>query len=630
MRGWESQQIVKSSFWKLNVCENYLMIDSDSYFIKDFGVEGAMRNYAHSLEENAQISKIKILQLRRHEKDFLLRGDKQYAEECNETISKLLTTIPSDSKEYQLIKKYNYSFNRLVLLYQNLGLHSNQGKYREINKLLNQIDLQYSRVNASAAQQIGKLQDNFFILLVVVSIFSLVISLITAIILSKKLTRGITDLDRRLYQYIKSRFKNDLEESNKHSGITEIVRLNKDFVLLKKSLKDTLDSLETSFKQEKKASEAKGRFLANMSHEIRTPLNGIIGMAHILKSGELNDEQKEQLETMEFSANHLLDLINTILDHSKIEAGKLQIEAVSFDLESDLNKLVKIFGYKISETKIQLHLNFKADNSRYKIGDSIRLQQILINLINNAVKFTKQGEINVSVTELYSNNYIQKLHFEIADTGIGISKDKIATLFEAFEQGDASVTREFGGTGLGLTITHQLIQLLGSELNVSSVENEGSVFSFELELRQGETIKILNNKPNSNLSTHTKTRILLAEDNLINQKVLTLLLKQNNAEVFIANNGLDAVNMFVENDFDLIFMDIQMPIMDGIQATEQIRAHIKNNVNYVPIIAITANAFNEDRETAFAAGMDDFLTKPVNPLELKTIMEKYNTKALAC
>ena len=603
-----------------------------SYFIKgfkDFGVEGKMRTYAHLIEDSTEISKINILQLRRHEKDFLLRGDKLYAKEFNEVIKKLLKSNSQNNKEYKLLKNYKDSFEQLVSLYEDLGLHNNEGKYKQINLLLNDIDGQYSEINISAAQQIGKLQDGFFNLLIVISIFSVVISIITSLVLSKKLTKGISDLDKRLYSYVKSRFKNDVELRGYKSNITEIGRLNKDFDLLRNTLKETLENLELSYKQEKSASEAKGTFLANMSHEIRTPLNGIIGMAHILKSGKLDDEQKEQLETMEFSANHLLELINTILDHSKIEAGKMQIEAVSFDLQSDLNKLIKIFGYRILEKNLKLTLNFNADNMNFKIGDSIRLQQILINLINNAVKFTKEGEITVSVTEITCDTSIQKLRFEIADTGIGISKSKIFNLFEAFEQGDASITRDYGGTGLGLTISNQLVNLLNSTLEVMSTENVGSVFSFDLELKQGETIKKIIPKTATANNKEDKIRVLLVEDNLINQKVLTLMLKQNNAEVIIANNGLEALNLYEEQDFDLIFMDVQMPVMDGLEATEHIRAHTKNKINYIPIVAITANAFNEDRDTAFKVGMDDFLTKPVNPLELKSVIEKYNEKVLS-
>lgn len=595
---------------------------------KDFGVEGKMRIYAHLIEDSTDISKASILQLRRHEKDFLLRGEKQYAKEFSKIITPLLKSYIQKPKEYRLLKDYKESFEQLVSLYENLGLHKNEGKYNEINLLLNVIDEQYTKVNISAAYQIGEMQDDFFNFLIIVSIFSVITSVVTALILSKKLAYGISDLDRRLYNYIKSRFKNENEPKGYQSNITEIGRLNKDFDLLRKTLKETLENLELSYKQEKSASEAKGTFLANMSHEIRTPLNGIIGMAHILKSSKLNDEQKEQLETLEFSTTHLLELINTILDHSKIEAGKMQIETVSFDLQSDLTKLIKIFGYRIIEKNIKLKLNFNADNTNFKLGDSIRLQQILINLINNAVKFTIEGEITVTITEISIDKDNQKLRFEIADTGIGISKSKILTLFEAFEQGDASITRHYGGTGLGLTISNQLIQLLGSNLEVKSTLGVGSVFSFDLTLKQGEIIKKV--MPITTISHHEedKIRVLLVEDNLINQKVFTLLLEKNNATVTIANNGLEAFNLYDEQNFDLIFMDIQMPVMDGLVATERIRNHTKNKINYVPIVAITANAFNEDRDKAFKAGMDDFLTKPVNPLELKSIIEKYNEKVL--
>jgi signal transduction histidine kinase/CheY-like chemotaxis protein len=595
---------------------------------KDFGLEGRMRIYAHYIEDSTQISKVDILQLRRHEKDFLLRGEKKYYEEFEAVMQKLLQTYQINSLERSKLLNYKSTFENLVKIYLDLGIHSNSGKYEEVNRLINQIDNQYTKVNSIASIKINNLRENFMLNLIAASIFSLILAIISSIYLSQKLTKGIKNLDERMFAFVKSRFKSEDNKDVYVSNITEISRLNKDFTLLKNTLKETLNDLEDSFQNAKAASEAKGIFLANMSHEIRTPLNGIIGMAHILKSEHLNEEQKSNLETMEFSANHLLELINSILDYSKIEAGKLKIEKVSFDLESDLTKLVKIFDYKIIEQKLKLTLNFNADNGRFKIGDSIRIQQILINLINNAVKFTKEGEIKVSVSEIFNNVDRQKLRFEISDTGIGIAPDKIETLFKAFEQGDASITRNYGGTGLGLTIASQLLNLLNSSLHVSSEVGKGSVFSFEIELIQGELITHKITSVINSTKKSDKLNILLAEDNLINQKVLVMMIKQNNAEVIIANNGLEAVDLYQQNNFDMIFMDIQMPVMDGFEATLKIRG-LQANMDYIPIIAITANAFSEDREKAFAVGMDDFITKPVKPLELKGIIEKFSQDALS-
>jgi signal transduction histidine kinase/ActR/RegA family two-component response regulator len=543
-------------------------------------------------------------------------------------MQKLLQTYQINSLERSKLLNYKSTFENLVKIYLDLGIHSNSGKYEEVNRLINQIDNQYTKVNSIASIKINNLRENFMLNLIAASIFSLILAIISSIYLSQKLTKGIKNLDERMFAFVKSRFKSEDNKDVYVSNITEISRLNKDFTLLKNTLKETLNDLEDSFQNAKAASEAKGIFLANMSHEIRTPLNGIIGMAHILKSEHLNEEQKSNLETMEFSANHLLELINSILDYSKIEAGKLKIEKVSFDLESDLTKLVKIFDYKIIEQKLKLTLNFNADNGRFKIGDSIRIQQILINLINNAVKFTKEGEIKVSVSEIFKNVDRQKLRFEISDTGIGIAPDKIETLFKAFEQGDASITRNYGGTGLGLTIASQLLNLLNSSLHVSSEVGKGSVFSFEIELIQGELITHKITSVINSTKKSDKLNILLAEDNLINQKVLVMMIKQNNAEVIIAKNGLEAVDLYQQNNFDMIFMDIQMPVMDGFEATLKIRG-LQANKDYIPIIAITANAFSEDREKAFAVGMDDFITKPVKPLELKGIIEKFSQDALS-
>ncbi len=373
-------------------------------------------------------------------------------------------------------------------------------------------------------------------------------------------------------------------------------------------------------KQKQKAEEStksKSEFLANMSHEIRTPMNGIIGMTHLALQTKLDDKQYKYIKTIQNSSNSLLSIINDILDFSKIEAGKLIIEKIDFTMPSLVKNLRDVVELKVQEKG--LAFTFSCDNKGDKIfyGDPLRLGQILINLTNNAIKFTQTGSVDIIVNLLENNN----VRFTVRDTGIGISPDKQNKLFQSFSQGDGSTTRKYGGTGLGLSITKQLVELMNGKIWVESKENIGSDFIFEIELPKGNEQNIEKEK-SIDLSVITVLKgssILLVEDNIINQDIIIGLLEKSGINIDIASNGKEAIDRFNRKDYELILMDLQMPVMGGIEATKIIR---KINTK-IPIIALTANAMKEDVEQTKLVGMNEHLNKPIDIEKLYGTLLKY-------
>jgi len=364
------------------------------------------------------------------------------------------------------------------------------------------------------------------------------------------------------------------------------------------------------------ATQAKSVFLANMSHEIRTPLNAILGMAHLLARDGVTEKQAERLCTIHSSADHLLNVINDILDLSKIEAGKLVLEKTELEVEAQLVNVLSIMNPRAQAKGLKLRVDAE-DLPRHLLGDPIRLTQALLNYANNAVKFTESGSITLRARVLESSDTDVLLRFEVEDTGIGIDQEAMQRLFKAFEQADTSTTREYGGTGLGLAITQHLAALMGGEVGVSSTPGVGSTFWFTARLAKGGHDKaggadIDTRNAEAQLADvcHGKV-ILLVEDEPINQIVAQELLSDTGLIIDTADNGLQAVEMARAKPYDLILMDMQMPKLDGISATRQIRQI--PGCEAIPIIAMTANAFSEDRARCMDAGMNDFLSKPVVP-----------------
>ncbi len=374
------------------------------------------------------------------------------------------------------------------------------------------------------------------------------------------------------------------------------------------------------------AKQSKGlrnNFLANMSHEIKTPLNTIIGATHLLKAMTDDSEILEVVGNIKKSSESLQRLTNDLLDFNKLEMGELVLDHLNFNLRSEVYEVVDHFRKLMDDKQLVFKLNLDPALPEYVTGDSLRLKQILFNIVDNAVKFTQEGSISFEIRQIENSRNRHQIEFVIHDTGIGIPVEHQDNIWKAFSMEDDSLTRRTGGSGLGLAVTRQLCQLMGGDISMKSIVNKGTSFTVAISFKAGITPKLVSS-PASETSN-----ILLVEDNHINQKITMSLLKNEGYQMSVACNGVEAVEKFKEEEFHLILMDVQMPVMDGIEAAKTIRK-IENETsaeNPVKIIALTANTHKEDRERCLDAGMDDYISKPFNVSKLPLILGSIKARA---
>ena len=498
-----------------------------------------------------------------------------------------------------------FSLVNVVMAGESIEFTTLSNKLRE--QTLNSLEL----LSNENTKEIGKTKKNAQITILVTA----PILIVVIIFYIFNISLAIKAISNVFNQFIKGDMKSDIPGLKRKDeiGVLAIAadkfkKLNKEFQLEKQKAV--------------KLAQIKSDFLANMSHEIRTPMNGILGMVDLLKETKIDRQQNDMLESISSCGEGLSIILNDILDLSKLESGKMTFESTPFDLAQSVKEVESLFKNIAIEKKIEFSCELISDSeNKFIEGDPTRLKQVLINLVSNALKFTSTGFVHLNIEMKELNEVYNQISFVVKDSGVGMSHEKINKVFDVFSQADSSITREYGGTGLGLSICKTIVEMMGGKISVESVVNKGTTFNFKVNMKKAREERLVAiNRIELNQTTTKRGKVLLVEDNEINIKVAKAKLAKAGLDIEVALNGKEAVEACSKARYDIIFMDMQMPVMDGLSATKIIKNCILNA--NTPIVAMTANVMSEDREKCFAAGMSFFVPKPINKKELHAVIDE--------
>lgn len=455
------------------------------------------------------------------------------------------------------------------------------------------------------------IQKQYFRIILIVMILSVVLAIVMAYTLQSSITRPILNLWKTMNRIS---IQKDYSIRALAEGKDEVGKLTGGFNFMIQQIEQQNNELKTAKEQSDSALKTKERFLANMTHELRTPLNSIIGLSNLLDETKLDLEQQKYIDNIKISSDHLLAIINDLLEFSKLGSGKFQIEKTEFSIRKTIDRIERSMEFELKNRNLKFKTTIDESVPHFVIGDEHRLNQILINLVGNSIKFTPKGSITIEVrTTLFTSTTVH-IEFRVKDTGIGIAKEKQAIIFESFTQESSDTTRQYGGTGLGLAITKQLVEIQHGTLSVESEKFEGSSFIFTIPYELKQTIDIPVQYTDEKEITNRK--ILLVDDNSMNLLFTKSLLDKHNFETTTCNNGFEAINQIKSRDFDLILMDLHMPEMDGYEASLKIREMDDPVKSKIPIIALTAAATLNEIKKCFESGINDYLVKPFKKEEL--------------
>lgn len=594
---------------------------------QDFGQIGAMRDVIHDIEVQVldPVLAVDVLMLRRHEKDYIIRNQIDYVDLVITRAESFANTIQSsklaeNERDILLasLQEYVELFLAVVAFDNQIGLRAGGGLFQEFNSTRDSIGANLSSLFDSYQALLGiEFSETKRQAWVVVALIFLA-SAGFIVFLSGSLASPLKALSKEVRLFVNSGFSlPSIAVSTAHER-DEVGQIARDFEVLQEKMMEYVKSIHEERAIADSANRAKSMFLANMSHEIRTPLNGVAGASQLLQTTDLSKDQKKYTEIISDCSLNLMGIVNDVLDFSKIEAGQFELAIESFSIIEVSRKLTNM-ARSAAETK---GLTFKFNCCAIEIdtvrGDPLRWGQIVQNLLANAVKFTEKGSVELIIKSKQSVGENAEITVLVRDTGIGIPEALLYRIFAPFKQEDASTTRKFGGTDLGLSISNGLATLMGGQITANSVVGEGSTFTFK---SYAEIVTELPSPGEESLGYYNHN-IMLVEDNPLNQKIAEAMLVKMGCHVTIAGNGIEAVSESQKSRYDLILMDIQMPEMDGLDATREIRKSNKLNEN-IPIIALSANVTMQDREQALRAGMQDFLSKPISMDKLNTVLATY-------